>query len=132
MYIQYITYNFSTVIGLHVCDSWNITKQKKIGKIMQCPFIKSPLWYGSDFFPTKDIIMHLLFKNAKNTHFLNEMVSVALLEEIRIVEGVYTKVNQIQMEKNTQIKKGARTQNYKIWQCRNRKVWWCYRIMTAK
>jgi hypothetical protein len=35
----------------HVYDSWNITKQKKIEKIMQWPFIKSPpLWYGSDFF----------------------------------------------------------------------------------
>jgi hypothetical protein len=36
------------------------------------------------------------------------------------------------MEKNTQIKKGARTQNYKVWQCQNRKVWWCYRAMTSK
>jgi len=36
---------------LHVCGSWNITKQKKIEKIMQCPFVKSPpLWYGSGFF----------------------------------------------------------------------------------
>jgi hypothetical protein len=38
-------------IGLHVCDSWNITKQKKFEKIMQCPSIKSPfLWYDSGFF----------------------------------------------------------------------------------
>jgi hypothetical protein len=45
------TYNFSATIGLHVYDSWNITKQKKIEKIMQCPSIKSPpLWYGSGFF----------------------------------------------------------------------------------
>jgi hypothetical protein len=36
------------------------------------------------------------------------------------------------MEKNTQIKKGARTQNYKVWQWQNQKVWWCYRAMTAK
>jgi hypothetical protein len=24
MYIEYITYNFSMTIGLHVCASWNI------------------------------------------------------------------------------------------------------------
>jgi hypothetical protein len=35
----------------HVYGSWNITKQKKIEKIMQCPFVKSLcLWYGSGFF----------------------------------------------------------------------------------
>ncbi len=45
------------------------------------------------------------------------MVNVALLEEIRVVQGVYAEVNQIQMKKNTKIKKGARTQNYKVWQC---------------
>jgi hypothetical protein len=51
MYIQYITYNFSMAIGPHVCDSWNITKQKKFKKIIQFPSIKSPpLWYGSGFF----------------------------------------------------------------------------------
>jgi len=50
------------------------------------------------------------------------MVIIALLEEIRVVEGVYAKINQIQMEKNTQIKKGAHTQNYKVQQCQNRKV----------
>jgi len=38
-------------IGLHVYDSWNITKQKKIEKILQCASIKSPpLWYGNGFF----------------------------------------------------------------------------------
>ncbi len=64
------------VIRPHVCASWNISKQKKIEKIMQCPFIKSPpLWYGSDFFLLKKFIMHLLFENAKNTHFLNEISS---------------------------------------------------------
>ncbi len=42
------------------------------------------------------------------------MVNVALLEEIRVVQGVYAEVNQIQMKKNTKIKKGARTQNYKV------------------
>jgi hypothetical protein len=71
MYVQNITYNFSMTIRLHICGSQNITKQKKIEKIMQCPSIKSPpLWYGSGFFPKKNIIMHLLFKSAKNTHFL--------------------------------------------------------------
>jgi len=50
MYTQYITYSFSTTIGFHVCDSWNITKQKEIEKKMHCPFINSPsLWYGSGF-----------------------------------------------------------------------------------
>jgi len=39
------------VIGPHVYDSWKITKQKKIEKIMQWPVIKSPpLWYGNGFF----------------------------------------------------------------------------------
>ncbi len=50
------------------------------------------------------------------------MVIVALCEEIRVIEGVYVEVNQIQMEKNTQIKKGACTQNYKVCQCQNREV----------
>jgi hypothetical protein len=51
MYVEYITYNFSKTIRPHVYDSWNITKQKKIEKIMQCPSIKSPpFWYVNDFF----------------------------------------------------------------------------------
>ncbi len=50
MYIRDIAYNFSMAIRLHVCSSWNITKQKKIEKLM--PFIKSlRLWYGGGFFP---------------------------------------------------------------------------------
>jgi hypothetical protein len=50
MYIQYITYSFSTAIGLHVCGSLNIIKLKKIEKIMQCPSIKyPPLGYGNGF-----------------------------------------------------------------------------------
>jgi hypothetical protein len=32
MYIEYTTYIFLIAIGFHVCDSWNITKQKKIEK----------------------------------------------------------------------------------------------------
>jgi hypothetical protein len=42
---KYITYSFSMTIGPHVCDSWNITKQREIKKITQCPFIKSLLFY---------------------------------------------------------------------------------------
>jgi hypothetical protein len=54
MYIQYIIYNFPITIGPHVCGSWNINKQKKNEKIMQCPFIKSPPFlYGSVFFLKK-------------------------------------------------------------------------------
>jgi hypothetical protein len=50
MYIEYITYSFSTLIRPHVYDSWNVTKQKKIKKLMQCPSIKStPFLYGSGF-----------------------------------------------------------------------------------
>jgi hypothetical protein len=41
---------------------------------MQCPSIKyHPLWYGSDFFLKKDIIMHSLLNKWKKTHFLNEI-----------------------------------------------------------
>jgi len=58
MYIKYITYNFSTVIGPNVCDWWNIINQKEIGKIMQCPFIKSPsLWYGNGFFLIEKLLL---------------------------------------------------------------------------
>jgi hypothetical protein len=40
---------------------------------MQCPSIKSFLWYGTGFFPKNiHIFMHLLFKNAKK-HFFNEI-----------------------------------------------------------
>jgi hypothetical protein len=42
MYIEYIIYNFLASKKFHVYDSWNITKQKKIEKIMQCQSIKSP------------------------------------------------------------------------------------------
>jgi hypothetical protein len=54
MYIEYIIYQFFTAIGPHVCCSWNITKQKKTEKIMQCPYVKSPsLWYGYGFLKNK-------------------------------------------------------------------------------
>jgi hypothetical protein len=47
MYTKYITYSFSMPIGPHVYDSWNITKNIYIWKIMQCQSIKSPISYGS-------------------------------------------------------------------------------------
>jgi hypothetical protein len=50
MYIKYVIYIVSIAIGLHVCGSWGIIKQKKNEKIMQCPTIKSFLLsYGSGF-----------------------------------------------------------------------------------
>jgi hypothetical protein len=70
MYTKYLTYNFLAAIGPHVYDSWNITKKKKIEKIMQCPSLKSPpFWYGSGAFLKNNNIMHSLLKNAKNTFF---------------------------------------------------------------
>ncbi len=71
MYTQYITYSFSTTIGSHVCDLWNITKQKEIEKIMQCSFIKSPFsLYGNGFF-LKGIYYYAFItkKMQKNTFF---------------------------------------------------------------
>jgi hypothetical protein len=62
-------------IRLHVCDSWNITKQKEIEKIMQCPFIKSPFWYGSGFFLKRRYYCESLLKKCKNTPFFNGISS---------------------------------------------------------
>jgi hypothetical protein len=60
----------------HVCDSWNITKQKEIEKTMQCSSIKSPtIWYGGGFSWKEDIIIHSLLKKCKITHFFNEISS---------------------------------------------------------
>jgi hypothetical protein len=56
MYTKYIFYSFSMAIGLHVCDSWHITKQKEIEKIVQCPSFIS-LWYGSGVFPKMKILL---------------------------------------------------------------------------
>jgi hypothetical protein len=68
MYIQYITHSFSTAIRPHVCDSWNITKDNKIEKIIQCPSIKSPpFWYGSGFFK-KYIYYYALIVQKCNKH----------------------------------------------------------------
>jgi hypothetical protein len=54
----------------HVCGSWNITKQKKIEKIMKCPFIKSPpLWYGSGCFPINYYYAFIVQKCTKHTFF---------------------------------------------------------------
>jgi hypothetical protein len=71
MYTQYITSNFSIAIGLHVCDSWNIIKQKEIEKTMQCPSIKSPfLLYGNGFcFKRRYYYAFNIKKMSKNTFF---------------------------------------------------------------
>jgi len=67
MYIKHITYSSLASMGPHLYDSWNITKQKKIEKIMQCPYTKyPPLWYGSVFFPKN---MKLLCIHIKQMHF---------------------------------------------------------------
>jgi len=43
--------NFLSAIRFHVCDSEDITKQKKSKKTMQCPTIKSLfLSFGIGFF----------------------------------------------------------------------------------
>ncbi len=60
----------------HVCDSWNINKQKEIEKIMQCPSIKSPpLWYANGFFLKGRYYYALIVKKCKKTHFLNGISS---------------------------------------------------------
>jgi hypothetical protein len=70
---KYIIYSFSTTIGPHVYDSWNVTKQKKLKIIMQCPFIKSPPFlYGSGFFLKIRYYYAFIIKQMqKKTHFLN-------------------------------------------------------------
>jgi hypothetical protein len=69
MYIQCINYNFSIAIGPHVCGSWNNTKKNKIEKIMQCPSIKSLLfWYGSVFVPKKKILLCIYYSKMQKLH----------------------------------------------------------------
>jgi hypothetical protein len=49
----HIIYNlhFLTAIVPHVCDSWNINKQRKTKKLMQCSITTFPLLsHGSGFF----------------------------------------------------------------------------------
>jgi hypothetical protein len=41
MYTKYTIYIFSPAIWVHVYDSWNVTKQKEIEKIMQCSSVIS-------------------------------------------------------------------------------------------
>ncbi len=72
LYIQYIIYNSSIAIRPHVCGSSNITKQKKIEKIMQYP---STIWYGGGLFLKTDIIMHSLINKCRKAHFLNGILS---------------------------------------------------------
>ncbi len=69
MYTKCITYNFSTAIGPHVSDSWNITKQKEIENIMQFSSIKSHiLWYGSGFFLKGKYYYALIARKMKKKH----------------------------------------------------------------
>jgi hypothetical protein len=65
MYIKYVNYILSMAIKPHVCDSWNITKQKKnVFSSLKSP----PLWYGSGFFIFKNITMHFVPNKLKQTH----------------------------------------------------------------
>jgi len=58
------------VTGFHVFDSLNITKQKKIEKIIYCPCIKFlSISYGSGFFKKKTFIMILLLNKCKKHIF---------------------------------------------------------------
>jgi hypothetical protein len=75
IYTKYITYSSLTTIVLHVYDSWNITKNKKIEKIMQFSSIKSPpFWYGNGIFP-KRYYYAFIIKQMQKTHFVNEISS---------------------------------------------------------
>ncbi len=76
MYTKYISYNFSMATRPHVCDSWNITKQKEIEKIMQCPSIKSPpLQYGNGFFLKGRYYYASIAKKLQKNTFLNGISS---------------------------------------------------------
>jgi hypothetical protein len=69
MYTKYIIYNISTTIAPHVYDSWSITKQKKIEKIMQFSSIKSPPFlYGSGFFLKIRYYYAFITKTNANKH----------------------------------------------------------------
>jgi hypothetical protein len=61
--------NKINLYGLHVCDSWNNTKWKKIENILKCSFIKfPPLSYDNGFFFKIYIIIYLLLKKCKKIH----------------------------------------------------------------
>jgi len=62
-------------IGPFVCDSRNITKQKEIEKIMQCPSIKSPFWYDSGFLLKGRYYYEFITKKLPKKHFLNGISS---------------------------------------------------------
>jgi hypothetical protein len=64
-------YIFSMAIGLHVCDSWHITKPKKNEKIILCPLIKSsPFSYGNGIPPKLRIYYAFIAHKVQKTHFL--------------------------------------------------------------
>jgi hypothetical protein len=59
-------------IVLDVCDSWHITKQKKIEKIKYCLTTKSPpLSYCSGFIFNEKITMYIVFIAQKMKKKLN-------------------------------------------------------------
>ncbi len=73
----YTIYNLQFFNGHRASCLWFMKnyQTKENWKIMQCPSIKSPFFYGSVFFPKKNIVVHLLFKNVENTFFFNEISS---------------------------------------------------------
>jgi hypothetical protein len=54
MYIKYIIDKILMAIGPHVFYSWNITKQTKTEKMIQCSFVKSPPFSYGNFFSFKN------------------------------------------------------------------------------
>jgi hypothetical protein len=74
MYVEYIIYNFSMTIRLHVVLHETLTNKLFLKK-MKYPFIKYPFWYGSDFFLNIYIIMHLLLNKwfKKKSNFIQNL-----------------------------------------------------------
>jgi hypothetical protein len=72
MYIKYIIEFFLMAIGPHVFYSWNITKQMKTEKMIQCSFVKSPLLSYGNVFSFNFFFHEFIIKNAQKTHFWME------------------------------------------------------------
>jgi hypothetical protein len=64
----YKIYIILDAIRPHFCDSRNITKQKKMEKIMQCLSIKSPLLYNN-FLKEEIYYTFILLKIFSNRFF---------------------------------------------------------------
>jgi len=75
MCIKYITYIFSMTIGTYVCDSWHITKLKKMKK--NTLFKKSFFFLREFFFPIFLLCIYCT-KNGKNPFF--DWISTKILE----------------------------------------------------